>query len=170
MAFTVADINLEVRFNLGGLSTAVMSDVLMDDIINRDLVDHSLEDEDKCIVTYHSLLDVLRYLIRQGAAASGATGGGEIIERSEKNGGREAKVKYAAGTSSGDNGYQTLLDDFLANPQYVCASLVTETTKKAGSVIFGGADHNAYEHYGSAYCPNPFGQEASIRNKTKGWL
>ena len=147
MAFTIEDVRVEVRYLLGGLDTTIMSDAVMDDIIQRSVNEHSLEDEDFCIVTYESLLAVLRYLIRaQAAGAGGVSGSGAVKSREESVGKRSVKVQYDVGVSGAtSSSWEALLDDFIANPQYVCDSLVNPETSGSGVVIIGGVSQKQYD-------------------------
>lgn len=138
MTFTVADVRIEIRHLLGGLSTTVMDDPTMDLIIQREVDKLSLEDEDECLVTYNSLLAVLQYLINAQAADSA---GGKVLEREEKNGKRSAKIKFS---KDGDSGWQDLYDKFLRSPELVCESLSNVSTTIGGVVSIGGTSEEEY--------------------------
>jgi hypothetical protein len=159
MAFTITQVNAEVRYLLGGLTVSVMSDTLMDSIIQRSVDDHSLEDADLCIVTYESLIAVLRYLIRaQAAGAGGVAGSGAVKSREEERGRQRIKIQYDVGVSGVTaSSWETLLDDFIANPQYVCESLLSAETSGSGNVIIGGVSQKQY----NAVLTNPDGRNGS---------
>lgn len=148
MAFTVSDVNTSVRYFLGGIDEEVMTDEVMDYIINIYVDQYSLEDEDFCIVTYKSLIAVLRYLIRQEASDDGSTGSGEVTRRREKRGLQEVELQYDIQSSTSPNGkttWQDILDDYLAHPEYVCASLINIDDAGKGIVIIGGVSQKEAE-------------------------
>jgi hypothetical protein len=129
----------------------------MDSIIQRSVDDHSLEDADLCIVTYESLIAVLRYLIR-AQAAGGVAGSGAVKSREEEIGRRRIKIQYDVGVSGVTaSSWETLLDDFIANPQYVCESLLSAETSGSGNVIIGGVSQKQY----NAVITNPDGRNGS---------
>jgi hypothetical protein len=139
MAFTTQDVNDEVRFLLGGLSTSTMDDTTLNKLIDNNISKYSTEDSDFCIVTYKSLLDALRYLIRQEDLQSGSSS--SVVKRREKNNRREIEVQYSESSSSG---YKTLLDDFLKHPEWVCEDLVDRLVP-SGSVHIGGVSESEYD-------------------------
>ena len=83
MAFTIADVNEEIRFLLGDLPLSSISDENLNRIIQKSVDRYSLEDEDFCIVTYESLLASLQWLVNKEQATS-STSGGQISQKKEK--------------------------------------------------------------------------------------
>lgn len=78
MAFTVADINDDVRFYLGNLPTSAISDEDLNKIIQMQVDKYSLEDSDRCSVFYHSTVETLRWLIRQQVRSTTDLGGKDL--------------------------------------------------------------------------------------------
>lgn len=146
MALVVSEINSSVRYYLGGLSTSILSDEILDFIIVNKITEYGDIDDNLCIVTYQSLLEALQYLDRramQGSAATGASGDLKRIE--ERIGQRVIKKEFETGSDGGTAAsWGTLYDDFLANPQYICKSLIDNTKDKA-IVLIGGVSQKEFD-------------------------
>lgn len=143
MAFTIADVNEEIRFLLGDLSVSVISDENLNKIIQRSVDRHSLEDEDFCIVTYESILATLQWLINKEQANTSATGG-ELTKRKEKVGDVEIQLEYSESTSTESTGWENLLDNFKNDPTIVCESLAYLAKSDLGYALFGGVSQKEY--------------------------
>lgn len=144
MALNTVTIAEEIRFLLGGLSVATMSDELLTKIIQRNIDKYGDDDANLCIVTYRSLLDVLQYLINQSAQGSGSIAGGAVIERTEYVGKKRITEKYSSEQSGSLSGWEDLYDKFLKNPALVCESLIPDPSDTSGMVIIGGVNMDSY--------------------------
>jgi hypothetical protein len=143
MALVVSEINTEIRYLLGGMTTSVMSDELLNFIIQRNIDQYGDLDENLCLVTYEALKEVLRYLVNKDAAGSAGTSGGAVIKRVEEIGKRRIEVSYSADGSGTVNGYQSLLDFYTKHPEEVCTSLKPATS--SATVIVGGTSQKQYD-------------------------
>lgn len=143
MALVVSEINTSIRFHLGGLPTSVLSDEVLNLIIQTNIDKHGDLDENKCIVTYQSLLDALKYLIRKQITNGGGTAG-NVKSRKERVGSRQIEVENFEGSAGDLSSFEDLYDFFIKNPQDICASLV-DTTKKKAVVIVGGTSQKQYD-------------------------
>lgn len=141
MSFTTEEVNEDVRFKLGGLSVSVMTDLTLNKIIDGviEAGSYTYEDSDKCIVTFYSLIETLRYLILQQEMNSG--GVGKTTRRREKNSRREIEVEYS---EIGDTGYSKMLSYFMTHPEVICKSLV-KTLCSRGPVYIGGTSKSEYD-------------------------
>lgn len=139
-------IESEARYLMGGASTDVLSSETMQIIIGRNVRKYGDEEGDYCQVLYHTVIDSLRYLIRERIVEGASEGvSGAVTKRREKETDTEIEVQY--GSSSDGSvlySWNVLLDDFLQHPEYVCDSLV-DIKRSKGSVIIGGADINGYD-------------------------
>jgi len=139
-------IESESRFLMGGVSEEILPSATIQIIIERNIRKYGDEEGDYCNVLYHTVIDSLRYLIREQIVEGASEGvSGAVTKRREKETDTEIEIGY--GSSSDGSPLYTwddLLDDFLQHPEYVCDSLV-DTKKKQGSVIIGGSDINGYD-------------------------
>jgi len=148
VALDTAVIEAEVRFLLGGLEEATLSSAIMQMIIGRGIAKYGDADTNSCTVTYYTVLESLRYMSRQSAAGSaGTAASGAIKRQKEKEGNITYEVEYdVSGTSGTTASWDTLLNDFLENPQYVCDELVETTSSGSGGyVMIGGVSHSERE-------------------------
>lgn len=150
MAFTIEQVNTDVRYYLGGLPTSELTDDILNDIITRTMTRNSLDlnvDSDYCKSVYHSLLETLRYLIRNNisSSAGAGSGGGKIKSLSEKVGDVQIRTEYMDGSSASDSGWGDLYDDYLANPQYICEELSDLAKSSFAGVYFGGVSQSEYD-------------------------
>lgn len=128
-----------IRFWLGNVDTSIITDEDMTFLIAVNIGKYG---EDNCKIVYYSTLDILRWLIREGAkGSSGSAGSGEVSERREKIGKREILEKYAVGTSSGQaTGWDKVLEGLLDSPSSIGCNPIdsgTGTGTGGGSVIIG---------------------------------
>lgn len=144
MAFTIADVNSEVRFLLGDLPTSAISDDNLNRFIQRSVDNHSLEDEDFCIVTYESILSTLQWLINKEQATS-STAGGALKKKKEKVGDVEIQVEYSESSSGDPTGWENLLEKFNTDPTLVCESLAYLAKSDLGYALFGGVSQSEYK-------------------------
>lgn len=144
MAFTIADVNEEIRFLLGDLSVSVISDENLNKIIQRSVDNHSLEDEDFCVVTYESLLSTLQWLVNKEQATS-STAGGSISQKKEKVGDVEIQVSYTSSSSGEPSGWENLIEKFNNDPTLVCESLAYLAKSDLGYALFGGVSQKEYD-------------------------
>lgn len=148
MAFTIEQVNTDIRYYLGGLPTSTLTDDILNDIITRTMTRNSLDfnvDSDYCKSVYYSLLESLRYLIRNNISSSAISGGGEIKSKMEKVGQIQIKTDYMEGSSAADSGWDDLYDDYLANPQYICEELADLAKSSFAGVYFGGVSQSEYD-------------------------
>ncbi len=144
MAFTITDVNEEIRFLLGDLSLSSISDENLNRIIQKSVDRHSLEDEDFCIVTYESLLASLQWLVNKEQATTGS-GSGIISKKREKVGDVEVQVEYTSSSSGEPSGWENLLDKFNNDPTLVCESLAYLAKSDLGYALFGGVSQKEYD-------------------------
>ena len=144
MAFTIADVNSEVRFLLGDLPTSTISDDNLNRFIQRSVDNHSLEDEDFCIVTYESILSTLQWLVNKEQATNGS-GSGLISKKREKVGDVEIQVEYTSSASGESSGWENLLEKFNTDPTLVCESLAYLAKSDLGYALFGGVSQKEYK-------------------------
>lgn len=144
MAFTIADVNEEIRFLLGDLAVSVISDDNLNRFIQRSVDNYSLEDEDFCIVTYESILSTLQWLINKESASSSSVGG-DVVKKREKVGDVEIQLEYSQSTSTDSTGWENLLDNFKNDPTIVCESLAYLAKSDLGYVLFGGVSQKEYQ-------------------------
>ena len=140
MAFTIDQVKVDVRYYLGGIPETTLSDTLLEDIINRTMTRYGLDfnvDDDYCKTVYYSILETLKYLIRENISSSASTGGGEIKSRSEKVGDISVKTEYTDGTDASESRWDTLYDYYLANPTDVCEDLADLAKSSFATVYFG---------------------------------
>lgn len=146
MALDRVLIEAEARFLMGGVTEEILPSATMQVIIERNIRKYGDEESDYCEVLYHTVIDSLRYLIREQIVDGASEGvSGTVTKRREKETDTEIEVGYSS-SSDGSPLYSwnDLLDDFLKHPEYVCDSLV-DATKANGSVIIGGSDINGYD-------------------------
>lgn len=138
MAFTIENVISEIRYFLGGVGEAVISDITLTSIIERVMNSKSLtfEDSDFCKTVYYSLLETLRYLIRSTASTSAASGG-ELKSLKEKVGNTEITSSFSEGNSSSDD-WKSLLGDFQSNPSQICEELKDLAVSSYPVIHFGG--------------------------------
>jgi hypothetical protein len=145
MAIVVAEVNARVRFLLGGADTTVISDATLNSIIDDCILSIGDADELFCEVVYCSLINTLRYLIREQQMNAGSTS--NTTKRREKVGKREIELEFDTGYNTNNSGWQAMLDDYLLNPEYVCAELATSTPTTG--IHIGGVSETEYDRVNS---------------------
>lgn len=137
------DINSDVRFILGGLSTDDLSDTILT-IIQEKCID-KYEDSQiyNCDVTYCTLLDSLKYLIREAWNSTGSETVGDTKKTSEKEGNVSYEDEYYESEDS-SSGWQKLYDYFIENPAEVCDCLEEGRGNTFGLVSIGGTQQDQY--------------------------
>ena len=152
MAFTIDQVKVDVRYYLGGIPETTLSDTLLEDIINRTMTRYGLDfniDDDYCKTVYYSILETLKYLIRENISSSASTGGGEIKSRSEKVGDISVKTEYTDGTDASESGWDTLYDYYLANPTDICEELADLAKSSFATVYFGDVSNKEVDRVNS---------------------
>lgn len=128
-----------IRFWLGDLSDSYITDDAMNVFITMNIDKYS---DNLCKITFYSTIDILRWLIREGAkGSSGSVGSRPIKKRLEESKGRKIEVQYDVGVSGGtDAGWQSVLDDLLENPSTIGCNPIDASTDSGatGSVVIGG--------------------------------
>jgi hypothetical protein len=128
---TTAELIPQVRFFLGNLSTTAISDADMTIIIDGVLVTHATGTD--CDQLYYSVVDTLRWLIRQ---ESGESGGLKTYE--EKEGNVTIKQDFSVDASDKEAGWSKVLSDLLAAPYTIgCAITPVVVAENSGMVIIG---------------------------------
>lgn len=128
----------KVLFLLGNPPSGVISQETIDMILQECKTNLGVDATD-CDLTYCTLIDSLRYLIRNSQMKSGSLG--SEVYRREKVGQREIQVQHSTeGTSSG---WEDMLIDYQHHPEYVCPSLKAERTLNL--VLIGGVSQKEYE-------------------------
>ncbi|CAH9012207.1 putative head completion adaptor [Vibrio phage 424E50-1] len=135
------------RFWLGNITETVITDVDMTFLIAMNMGKYGTNN---CKIAYYSMLDILRWLIREGSKGSaGQAGTGEVSKIKEKVGKREKEVHYATGTSSGtSSGYDKILEDLLSSPTTIGCNPIdvpTGDSSSGGSVLIGGTGKDKNE-------------------------
>jgi hypothetical protein len=127
------------RFWLGNLSETQMSSADMQVLIAMNIGKYG---EDNCKIAYYSMLDILRWLIREGAKGSaGSAGSGAVKLREESIGRRKIREEFdTSGTSATSSGFDKVLEDLLANPSTIGCNPIDSGSGgdgNSGSVIIG---------------------------------
>lgn len=152
MAFTIDQVKVDVRYYLGGIPETTLSDALLEDIINRTMTRYGLDlniDADYCKTVYYSILETLKYLIRENISSSSSTGGGEIKSRSEKVGDVSVKTEYTEGSDASESGWDILYDYYLANPTDICEELTDLAKSSFATVYFGDVSNKEVDRVNS---------------------
>lgn len=137
MALDPNAISERVRFLLGNPSEAILPEEILLQIINECIAEIGDDDELYCEVVQCSLMNTLRYLIRQSQIPS-SPNGGTVKRRKERRGRTEIEEEYQSG-SSVTNGWQDMYDDYLQHPEWICDSLAPDlTNRNFGKVTIGG--------------------------------
>ena len=138
MAFTNEQVIVEIRYFLGDVDQTTISDETLNTIITRVMLRYNLtyEDGDFCKTVYYSLIETLRYLIRQDAV-SDAQSGGDLKSFTEKVGGVTITEQYSEGTST-LSGWDSLLQQYLSDPSIICEELADLAVSTYAPVLFGG--------------------------------
>lgn len=140
-------VKTRVRYLIGDPPLETVPEELLDGIL-ASAIDH-YEDSQiyECDVTYDTLIELLRYLIRKSHSDAGGGTTGNILSRKEKVGRREIEEKYESSSKSGggvDTGWEKLYEEFIDHPERVCACLRRSTTGSA-TIKIGGTDKNEYD-------------------------
>lgn len=138
MAFTNEQVIVEIRYFLGSVDQATISDETLNLIITRTMTRYNLtyDDSDFCKTVYYSLIETLRYLIRQDTA-NDAQAGGDLKSVTEKVGGVSITEQYADSTSV-LKGWDNLLQQYLSDPSIICEELSDLAVSTFAPVLFGG--------------------------------
>lgn len=140
---SLVEIEAYCRFWLGNLSESQMTSADMQVLIAMNIGKYG---EDNCKITYYSMLDILRWLIREQAKGSSGSGGGAGTYQKkiqEKVGKRERTIEYGIDTSGATaavaSGFDKILEDLLANPSTIGCNPIDSGTggEAGGSVIIG---------------------------------
>ena len=131
-------VKTSVRFFMGGITEEDLPDSILSVIVENCI----LKFEDSQIYTndvvYCSLLDSLKYLIRQSWAEDGSESTGGLKRRKEKEGGVEYENEYHADSSSTSSGWEKLYDYFISNPADIAPCLEEERGNTFGLISIGG--------------------------------
>lgn len=116
-----------VRFLLGNPSEEILPNDILLQIVNECIAKIGDDDSLYCQVLQCSLMETLRYLIRQSQIPS-SPNGGSVRRRKEKRGRTEIEEEYQQ-TSAGDpSGWEQMYEDYQQHPEWICDELVTERT------------------------------------------
>ena len=138
-----SEIDSYVRWWLANLPTTTMSMADMLVIIEMNIAKYP---DDLCKITYHTTVDVLRWLIRSTAKGSADTAGsGAVKSRKEVAGRKEITISYDVGNTSGAvAGWDKVLEDLLANPTTIGCNPLPEASDTTGLVLIGGVNMDSY--------------------------
>ena len=139
---TDQEIITKVIFLLGNPPEEVISSAIIDSILQSCKATLGVEASD-CELIYCTLIDSLRYLIRNSQMKSGSLG--SEIYRREKVGKREVQVQNSPNAIS--SGWEDMLMDYQNHPEYVCSELKNDTPAKL--IIIGGVSQKEYERVAS---------------------
>ena len=139
MAIDTQQVITRVRFLLGNPSQEVITDEILLSIADECVNEIGSEDDKYCLVVQCTLMESLRYLIRQNQASSGVNG--NVRKRQEKVGKRTIQVEYGDSSDIVTDGWQQMHDDYLNNPSWICKELASSTTL----VIIGGVEQTEYD-------------------------
>lgn len=159
------------RWWLANLPTSMMSDADMEVIVNMNIAKYP---DNLCKITYYSMLDILRWLIRNTAKGSaGSVGSGSVSRIKETIGKRTKELYYDVGTSTGEaSGWDKVLEDLLADPSTIgCNPIDQSTTNNSGSVIIGGVSQKQYDKVATNSDSRNGWSMGSVcdRRKYRGW-
>lgn len=141
MAIDTVALEAEARFLMGSLPVEVLSSETMQFIINKGISVYSDADEDYCLVLQYTIINSLKYLIRQQAVDNASNNVyGNITSIEEEEGDVRKKETYSTSTAYTLSSWDDLLDYFLKNPQEICESL--GKLDGSGIVIVGDGDVN----------------------------
>lgn len=142
----VTEIRDYIRFWLGDLSESYISDDAMNVFITMNIDKYG---DNLCKITFYSTIDILRWLIREGAKGSSGTGAsGALKSIEEESGKRRIKKTYeTSGEGAVESGWQSVLDDLLENPSTIGCNPIDASTDSGatGSVVIGGVSHREAE-------------------------
>lgn len=134
------EVKERVRFLLGDVSTSVLSEATLDMILDDCINEYGDDDTYLCEITYCTLLESLRYLIRKNQAESGVLG--QQRRRKEVRGKTTIEVEYGDSTDYVTSGWQEMYTDYINHPEYVCDSLKSDTY--VSLVKIGGVRQDEY--------------------------
>ena len=149
MDHDILSISDYIRFWLGGLSESDVPQTVLSRIVQM-VIDRDAT-YTECDVIYHSTIDLLGYLIRQGAKGNaGSAGSGAISSRREKVGNTDIEITYDVGTSGGvTSSWQSVLDDLKSDPNSIGCTVSQDSTpiavKDLGVPHFGGVSQKEYD-------------------------
>lgn len=137
-------IKTKIRFLVGGLTTEDLSDATLSYILDECIVVYTDDQEFLCEITYCTLLNSLKYLIKQSWVEGGGNVG-DVTRKREKEGGVEYEESYSTSYSD-SSGWEKLYEYFRDNPKEVCISLQTERNKNTvGMISIGGTRKDEYD-------------------------
>ena len=101
MAIDTTALEAEARFLMGSLPVEVLSSETMQFIINKGISVYSDADEDYCLVLQYTIINSLKYLIRQQAVDNASNNiSGNITSIEEEEGDVRKKETYSTSTAS----------------------------------------------------------------------
>lgn len=130
MALDATQIETRVRFLLGNPSEDIISSETLQLIIADCITNIGSEDEDYCRVVQCTLMDTLRFLIRQTQVPTNSSGN-TVKRRKEKRSNTEIEVEYnTASTDELSSGWIQMYEDYQLHPEWICDELAIESNGK----------------------------------------
>jgi hypothetical protein len=132
-------------FYIDGYDTDDLSDTTINIIIEKCI--NRFEDNEtyECDITYCTLLECLKYLIRKSWVEEGSDSVGVLTKIREKEANVESEVNYAiASDTTSETGYKKLYDYFLKNPDEICSCLAPTYLGSFGLIAIGGTKQSQY--------------------------
>lgn len=139
-------VKADVRFLMGGVDEATVSDALLTQILEDCITTYGDDDTFECEITYCTLMNTLKYLIRQSWLNDGSDSLGSVKRKKEKEGNVTYEDEYytSESGSGGGSGWEKMYQYFLKNPAEVCPSLEIERSGAFGLVSIGGTQQDKY--------------------------
>lgn len=154
-----------VRFYLSGITEEDLPDLLLSVIIENCILKYEDSQVYEDDVTYCSLMESLKYLIKQSWLESGSESSGGLKRRKEKEGGVEYENEYHADSSGSSSGWEKLYDYYLKNPSDVAPCLEEGKGNVFGLISIGGTKQDKYIEVENGSNNKSFWGKSSIGNK-----
>lgn len=130
MAIYSEDVTTRLRFLLGNPSEGIIDDCILIGIVDSCIITLGDNGDDYCKVLQCSLMETLRFLIRQAQIPS-SPDGSEVKRRKEKRGNTEIELEFQSTTNSDTStGWQSMYEDYQSHPEWICEELVSSTSGK----------------------------------------
>lgn len=130
MSLDIDNIEERVRFLLGNPSEDIISSEVLQGIITNCINSIGDEDENYCEVVQCSLMETLRFLIRQAQIPT-SSDGNTLKRRKEKRSNTEIEVEYQTVSSSDlSSGWEAMYEDYQLHPEWICEELAKDSNAK----------------------------------------